>query len=82
MSDSLWKDEKYVCTDDELSDMIERSVVKRRWYLRLPVIRHIRAIKLCSQINAHYDRWAQLGAIGWNAASDYKIARAIWDGKL
>lgn len=52
-----------------------------RWYLRLPIIRHVRAVIATHNIVRHYRMWGAIGAIPANAALDFAIRDAIWRGE-
>jgi hypothetical protein len=78
----FWKQDDLILDDEAIEIAITNNVVVRRWYLRLPIIRHIRALNMMRKINNHYDYYVNLGMIPWNAHSEYKIIRAVWDGKL
>lgn len=51
------------------------------WPLRLPIIRHVRAIVATKRINDHYEMWAQIGFLPVNADYDYAVRDAIWRGE-
>lgn len=70
--------------------MTEREIVIREavaahpaaaWYLRLPLIRHLRAIRTTIKINRHYAIWTAVGSLPVNADLDYAIRDAIWRGE-
>ena len=50
-------------------------------YLRLPIIRHVRAIIATRNIVRHYRAWATIGASPCNADIDFAIRDAIWRGE-
>lgn len=52
------------------------------WPLRLPIIRHIRAMIATYRVNRHYDMWKRLGFLPTHAASDYAVVDQIRAGKL
>jgi len=82
MDKPFWKQEHLRATESEVMAMKNNGVVRTGWVRRLPVIRHFLALKLMSQINKHYDFWVDMGGLPVNADSDYKVARAIWDGRI
>lgn len=51
------------------------------WYLRLPLVRHFRAIRATIGINRHYAFWTAMGSLPVNADADYAIRDAIWRGE-
>lgn len=51
------------------------------WYLRLPLVRHFRAIRETIGINRHYALWTTMGSLPVNADLDYAIRDAIWRGE-
>jgi hypothetical protein len=51
------------------------------WPLRLPIIRHVRAIILSVKLANHYSAWEAMGAIAWDANKDYAVRDAIWRGE-
>lgn len=51
------------------------------WPWRLPIIRHIRAIRSAYLINRHYDFYRSLGSLPVNVDLDYAIRDAIWRGE-
>ena len=70
--------------------MTEREIVVREAvaahpaaarYLRLPLIRHLRAIRTTININRHYALWTAMGSFPVNADLDYAIRDAIWRGE-
>lgn len=82
MNKPFWKQEKLRASEAEILLMKSSRTVKTGWFRRLPIIRHFLALKLMKQINNHYDFWVSIGSLPVNAESDYKVARAIWDGRL
>lgn len=52
-----------------------------RWPLRLPVIRHIRALRVTFALRRHYAFWSAMGSLPVNADMDYAIRDAIWSGE-
>ena len=70
--------EYYKPTQDELINIRNRGIIRPSMIKRLPIIRHVRAVMTCYKINKHYDAWAKLGSIAWNARSDYIVCYAIW----
>lgn len=78
----FYKQVELVATDKEISNMLDIPVVKSTWYFKLPIIRHLRAMRLLREINRHYDFYTKMGAIPWGIKDDYKVARAIWDGRI
>ena len=51
------------------------------WYLRLPLVRHVRAIIATRNIIRHYRIWAAVGSIHFRADIDFAIRDAIWRGE-
>jgi hypothetical protein len=55
-----------------------RLPFKRAWPLRMPVVRHIRAMLIAIGTERHYRRWAMIGAIGRSGYDEwvtYAVAR-------
>lgn len=50
-------------------------------FLRLPMVRHIRAIVATMLVNRHYSRWARMGYFPSNSDLDYAVCDAIWRGE-
>ena len=63
----------------EIADAVARYP-DAAWYLRLPIIRHVRALAATRNIVRHYRMWAGMGAIPFNADIDFAIRDAIWRG--
>jgi len=66
--------------DDDLNRFLG-SIPAAVWWKRLPVIRHVRAIRLSVQLARHYSAWEAMGAIAWDAHKDYAVRDAIWRGE-
>lgn len=52
-----------------------------KWPLRLPIIRHIRAVLARRRVNRHYDFWYSYGAIPLYRDHDDAVIDAIWRGE-
>ena len=52
------------------------------WYLRLPIIRHIRFLIVMYRINRHYEMYRMLGMLPVYADEDYEIVQRIRKGEL
>lgn len=53
-----------------------------RWYWRLPVVRHIRALVVGQRVERHYRAWERLGRLSVYREYDDRIVREIWKGTL
>lgn len=52
-----------------------------RWLLRLPVVRHIRAVIAWHRVDRHYATWASRGCLPVNRDLDDAVIEAIWRGE-
>jgi hypothetical protein len=52
------------------------------WLLRLPGVRHVRAMVLSFRINRHYDFWRSMGMMGGWTETEIAVWRAIKRGDL
>lgn len=58
------------------------AVKAASWFLRLPVIRHIRAVRAYVAMERHYRIWySATGALPINKDLDQAVVRAIWKGE-
>jgi hypothetical protein len=55
-------------------------MAKKRTWRRLPIIRHIRAVRAWIAVDRHYRLWASLGMLPVNRDSDEAHVAAIWRG--
>ena len=64
----------------EVSDAVARYPAAA-WYLRLPIIRHVRALIATRNILRYYRTLEAIGVIPFNADIDFAIRDAIWKGE-
>lgn len=51
------------------------------WFLRLPIIRHVRALIARHKVERHYDFWYSHGSLPLYKDFDEAVIDAIWRGE-